>query len=340
MKKSLLSLVALVFWAGVFGSVANALDIDAVISEDGPTVPTAYTQLLNEYSSDWWYTDDVTVKCDGADGTITIESPRVEDSIFEKAPWYYLFLSPYRVSKIKEWSAEVDNSRIIMRELDLDDSNAETATFKISSMDLDPNQAYYGFITPVDMYDVVWIPSKEICIRVNGNLCMQNFDCDGLDAIVNPIIVEPEQKPENPEDIKEPEANQEEVHGAACVGMDLAHVSHTTKGDKVTLTWTAVDGDTVDIAILNPEEGLYEKLATVKMADEKYVYTMKWNGEQNFMLTNNCGSVKYKADAAIEKTPEKIVTPATGPAENVLYIAIAAIILYGAYAIFFRKSDN
>jgi hypothetical protein len=42
-----------------------------------------------------------------------------------------------------------------MRELDLDDSNAETATFKISSMDLDPNQAYYGFITPVDMYDVV-----------------------------------------------------------------------------------------------------------------------------------------------------------------------------------------
>jgi flagellar hook assembly protein FlgD len=169
---------------------------------------------------------------------------------------------------------------------------------------------------------------------------MQNFDCDGLDAIVNPIIVEPEQKPENPEDIKEPEANQEEVHGAACVGMDLAHVSHTTKGDKVTLTWTAVDGDTVDIAILNPEEGLYEKLATVKMADEKYVYTMKWNGEQNFMLTNNCGSVKYKADAAIEKTPEKIVTPATGPAENVLYIAIAAIILYGAYAIFFRKSDN
>ena len=122
--------------------------------------------------------------------------------------------------------------------------------------------------------------------------------------------------------------------------MDLAHVSHTTRGDKVTLTWTAVDGETVDIAILNPEEEVYEKLATVKMSDEKYVYTMRWNGEQNFMLTNDCGSVKYKADAAIEKTPEKIVTPATGPAENVLYIAIAAIILYGAYAIFFRKSDN
>jgi hypothetical protein len=41
-----------------------------------------------------------------------------------------------------------------------------------------------------------------------------------------------------------------------------------------------------------------------------------------------------------EATPEKIVTPATWPAENILYIAIAAIILYGAYAIFFRKSDD
>ena len=73
---------------------------------------------------------------------------------------------------------------------------------------------------------------------------------------------------------------------------------------------------------------------------EKYDYKMQWDGEQNFMLTNGCKEVRYKADAK-KSTPEpEIVTPATGPAENILYIAIAAIILYGAYAIFFRKSDN
>ncbi len=61
-----------------------------------------------------------------------------------------------------------------------------------------------------------------------------------------------------------------------------------------------------------------------------------------FRLTNDCGYTKYKAEEAIkpeEKTPE-IVTPATGPAENILYIAIAAIVLYGAYVVFFRKSEN
>jgi len=59
--------------------------------------------------------------------------------------------------------------------------------------------------------------------------------------------------------------------------MDLAHVSHTTDGKNITLTWTAVDGETVDIFVLNPDEEIYEKLDTVKMSDEKYTYPMRWN---------------------------------------------------------------
>jgi hypothetical protein len=76
------------------------------------------------------------------------------------------------------------------------------------------------------------------------------------------------------------------------------------------------------------------------MKDEKFEYKMEWDGEQNFMLTNGCKELYYKADAKKESEPEKIVPPATGPAENILYVAIAAIILYGAYVVFFRKADN
>jgi len=335
MKKSLLSLAALVLWASTIYGVVNALAIGDVLPTDAPITPTAYTQLLNDYDSDWWYTDDsIAITCEVEWGNVTINSPRIEDAIFETAPSYNLFLSPYRVAQIREWNPDVDIMSIIRKEVEID-GNGGSASFKLSSMDLNPDQIYYGFITPLDMYDEIWTPSKEICFQLNSNLCMLDFNCDAINSIINPVV--------EPENIIDEPVNNEgtwEVHGAWCVGMDLAHVSHTTRGDKVTLTWTAVDGETVDIAILNPEEEVYEKLATVKMSDEKYVYTMRWNGEQNFMLTNDCGSVKYKADAAIEKTPEKIVTPATGPAENVLYIAIAAIILYGAYAIFFRKSDN
>jgi hypothetical protein len=128
--------------------------------------------------------------------------------------------------------------------------------------------------------------------------------------------------------------------GAACVGMNMANISHVVNGDTITLKWTAVDGDVVQVAIFDPNEEYWKSLGAVNMRDEQYVYKMQWDGEQNFMLTNGCGEVRYKADAAKSTEPEKVVPPATGPAENMLYIAIAAIILYGAYVLFFRKSEN
>jgi hypothetical protein len=80
------------------------------------------------------------------------------------------------------------------------------------------------------------------------------------------------------------------------------------------------------------------------MNDEKFDYKIQWDGEQNFMITNGCRDVFYKADAKMEtKEPEKkekIVPAATGPAENILYIAIAAVVVYGVYALFFRKSES
>ena len=59
--------------------------------------------------------------------------------------------------------------------------------------------------------------------------------------------------------------------------MDLANVSHSVKGDTVTLTWTAVDGDSVQIAIFDPEDEVYKSLGTAKMSDEKFSYKMQWN---------------------------------------------------------------
>lgn len=341
MKKSLLSLVALVFWASVFFGLANALNISDIFSKDTPLVDSAYTQLLNNYNSDWWYNESFTLTCDTNDDGITIVSPTVEDSIYDNATSYRLILSPYRISKIQDGDSSVDISNIITKEEKLE-NNGWTITFKLSSSEIDSGKIYYGFVTPVDMYDEVWSPSKEVCFHMNSKMCLLDQDCDSLYSIVNPNpVVEPEDTTEpEPEDIFE-EDTWEETHGAACVWMNLAHVTHTKNGNQITLKWTAVDGENVDIAIFNPEQEIYENLATVKMSDEKYVYNMRWSGEQNFMLTNDCGSTRYKADAAMwEDEPEIKATPATWPAENVLYIAIAAIILYGAYTIFFRKSDN
>ncbi len=347
MKKSLLSLVAFVFGISAFAGIANWLSISDIFSNGEPSVNTAYTQLLNDYSPEWWYLDGVSLTCEVSEnGGITITSPRIGDSIDETAPAYRLFLSPYRISQIKDGEPSVDNWNIKMIEQKVD-SNISEVSFKLSSTDVSESQAYYGFITPLDMYDVVWTPSKEICFQINKNVCMLDTECDTFDLVVNPVSDEhgsaPEANPEaNPEETN-PEVAPEDTHGSAdCISMEYANVRHTSDGKNITLTWTAVaGGGDVDIAIFNPDDEVFEKIATVKMSDEKYVYPMRWNGVQNFILTNECWQAKYKADEGIKEwEPEKIVTPATGPAENIMYIAIAAIILYGAYAIFFRKSDN
>jgi len=318
MKKSLLSLAGIAMLSAVFGWVANAqLDISELFSEWTPLVDDAYSKVLNEYDSKRWYSDASSVEC-AANNGVEIKSPVIEDSFMDNAKIYRLFVSPYRVDQLKLWDSSIDTSKVIMKEVTIDDGASEVK-FNVSSADVDPNTIYYGFVLPIDMYDWVWTPSKETCFQLNSNICLQDSDCDTISLLAK---------------------TEDEEHWAAnCIGMDMANVSHTTSGDTVTLTWTAIDGDVVEIAIFDPEAELYRSLGAVSMSDEKFDYKMEWNGEQVFRLTNGCKELIYKADAAIWENPT-IVTPATWPAENVLYIAIAAIILYGAYVVFFRKAEN
>lgn len=322
MKKTLLSLAGVVALSAAFRWAANAqLDISDLFSEGQPIENGVYTKLLNDYDSSWGYLD-ASVTCDVNEG-ITITSPVVEDSIKYEANIYNLFISPYRLDQIKAWDSSVDVSKIIMKKVEISNPG-DDVKFEISADEIDSSAEYYGFISPVNVYDEVGAPSKEICFKLSSNMCLQDTACDTLAAVWW----------DDEEEI--------ERHGSAdCVWMDYAAVTHVVNGDTLTLKWSAVDGDSVEIAILDPEEKAYKSLWTAKMSDEKFDYKMKWDGEQNFKLTNGCKGVKYKADAKRwEKEPEKIVPPATWPAENVLYIAIAAIVLYGAYVVFFRKSEN
>ena len=333
MKKSLLSLAGIVMVSALFAWVANAqldwLEISTLFDQWNPILEDSYVRLLNDYDTSRWYTDSSDVQC-GAEGNLKISFSALSDADIYDVSIYRLVVSPYRMEQLKHGDQSIDKSKIIMKEIKLE-AGSKRANYNIADIEwLDDNQAYYGFLVPVNEYDIVWTPSKEICFQKAGNMCFQDVTCDTFDLIINPVAD------------NWTEENNNGQHGAAsdCVWMDMANVTHTVNGDTLTLKWTAVDGDTVEIGIRDTTGEAYKSLWAVKMSDEKFDYKMQWDGEQNFQLTNGCKGVNYKADSKKSAEPEKIVTPATGPAENVLYIAIAAIILYGAYAIFFRKSDN
>ena len=218
MKKTLLSLAgiaalsAILWWA-----VSAQVEISDLFYDGAPIVENAHSRLLNEYDSSRWYFN-TSVSCD-ANNWITITSPVVEDAEIDKANVYNLFLSPYRVDQIRSADPSVDVSKIIMKKVEIWDSD-ENVKFEISSYDVDPDVAYYGFISPADMFDVVGTPSKEICFKINSNVCLQDTSCDSLSSM-------------------DSQSDVIEQHWASCVGMDLANVSHKINGDTITLTWWA-----------------------------------------------------------------------------------------------------
>ena len=346
MKKRSLLLVGLsIVLLGGFASAELA--ISDLFSSWTSKVKDAYQKLLTEYDTSWWYINDTVVTCDvdGEDDSLVIKTPVIYDDETEAyaAPVYRLFVSKYNMEAIK--NGEVADADVVMQDFELA-SWDKFIELPINSLkaQLDDNQVYYAFIVPLDEYDGVGTPSEEICFIKSDKLCLQWEGCATLGLVVEPEpeIVEPEVVEPEPE-IVEPEVIEDEEHYAAnCVGMDLANVTHVINNNTITLLWTAVDGDNVKIAVFDPDEESYKDLGTTKMSNEKFSYQMTRNGEHIFMLTNGCKEVVYKVDASI-KTPEEepgIVTPATGPAENMLVIIIAVIALYGIYALFIRKNDN
>ena len=332
MKKSLLWLIGFAALSAMFVGIVNAeVYMFDLFSNWAPRVDNAYVQVLNNYESEWWYTSNDLIKGEFRNWELHILAPITEDADYDNNTVYYLFFSPSRVQDIKSWNPSVDTSKIVMKEVEIT-ADAQNIEFVLWSADLDSEEEYYGFVAPVDIYESVWTPSEEICFKLSTSTYNQWEWCDAFALVMDPTSSEPEPQNNEPTPVDQ--------HNAACVWMNMANVTHVVNGDTITLKWTAVDGDVVQIAVFDPDEAYWKSLGAVSMRDEKFTYKMQWNGEQNFMLTNGCGEVRYKADAAI-KTPEpEVVPPATGPAENVLYIAIAAIILYGAYVLFFRKSEN
>jgi hypothetical protein len=85
------------------------------------------------------------------------------------------------------------------------------------------------------------------------------------------------------------------LHTAPGADMSLAHISNTITSNKATLRWTSVDGSNkVDIFLWNPTSEVFERLASVNMADESYTFTLTRNGEYIINFVPNNGGTEYR----------------------------------------------
>jgi len=92
------------------------------------------------------------------------------------------------------------------------------------------------------------------------------------------------------------------LHAAAGANMSLANISHSCNPDctiptqgskKITLSWVAVAGsDMVDIYLQDSTNGIFNRLATVNMSNEKYELQTSKNGEHIFKFVPDNGGTE------------------------------------------------
>ncbi len=251
---------------------------------------------------------------------IVIKSPVIQDELGNKIKKYTVMFSTYPLSQILDNTALLDQAK--EKTFDFTTVGTDITMELTASLDgITPTSVYYLSIIPKDQNGILWEISNEIRFKLATQTSGEGT---------------PTQTPA--------------AHTAAWANMTLANITHTITNNKATLRWTAVAGsDKIDIFSWNPTSGVFERLSSVNMSDEKYEFTLTRNGEYliNFMPNNAGTEFRYTftasgitavttptggstTTAGGKTTPVIGKIPATGPKENAFVaLAIASVLYFG-----------
>lgn len=134
----------------------------------------------------------------------------------------------------------------------------------------------------------------------------------------------------------------------------IVSYSYTTEWNDVKIFWTDVSNWwDIDINVQNPTTQDRLHFGTVKMSDETFVYTKQWEWDQKIWMIPGDGweeirftieweSTAAPAEATVEPTANRTVIPAvpkTGPDGNIIWIIIAAFVVFGWYIYIKKRAD-
>jgi len=258
--------------------------------------------------------------------SVTISSPVIKDISGYDVYWYRLSYSPYLVEDLAK-DDEVDRFKEMKsKDFELRSTYSDPflkLTLSIDGEALDKNTTYYALMTPIDMYDDVGTSSEQVCFNLARGEYNVGDKCLAFDK-----------EDYTQEEITHHSADTStEEHGAAKVDMSLANVTHTISGNVITLRWTALEGpDRVDIYVFNLSEEKFVRVGDPRMTDERFEYTMQWDGEHIFRLIPSDGGkeITYNVQAMQSLTtptpevPTLPIIPDTGPVENMLAILMVS----------------
>lgn len=244
---------------------------------------------------------------------IVIKSPIIKDDLGNTSKKYTLIYSKYPLSEIIE-----NDYRDELKGKTFEFTNVgATISMELTSLAdaITPSSVYYLSAMPQDGNNFFWDISNEIRFKL---ATQTHGEWTYSDVI----------------------------HSAAGADMRLANATcpvNTTNNSAV-CTWTAIGGsDKVDISVYNPTSGIFERLASVNMNEEKFSFVLTRNGEyivkfvpnnnwQEYSLTFVANGITSPVWTTPWTTPPVIwKIPATWPKESILLVLAISVVLYIVY---------
>ncbi|MDR2540557.1 MAG: hypothetical protein LBD11_01945 [Candidatus Peribacteria bacterium] len=335
MKKLAISLTSLVVGAFAF---VTAQSMPAV-SDLAKDLPHGYTGV-NQVSF---------VSIDTSE--IVLETPLLNDKYGEA-------MRDYKISYSPSFIADVDQAYLELSGKDFHSTSADISTAGKVKLSLGvqdgvvSTQSYYLVVTPFTTYyspaindkNEIGIPSKQFCFNLLEARYGSGEDCRDFDTMFISTPTPAETIPTlstDGEETTDPYAQ----HGAASTDWSLANVTHTITGNTITLRWTAVEnGGSADLLLFDLKQEKFIRLATVRMSDERYDYTMTRDGEHLFRFRPLDGGkeIRYpvqamRVDDTLPPPPKIEEVPKTGPVEDALGMVVIALLIYGGYKLYKKR---
>ncbi|MDR0860637.1 MAG: hypothetical protein LBO09_06805 [Candidatus Peribacteria bacterium] len=335
MKKLAISLTSLVVGASAFVT-AQSMPAVSDLAKDLPHGYTGASQVSF-------------VSIDASE--VKLESPLLNDKYGEAMRDYKISYSPYFIDDVDQAYLQLSGKdfRFTSANISIDGK----VSFSLGVQDgVVATQSYYLVITPFTTYyspaindkNEIGIPSKQFCFNLAEARYGSGEDCRDFDTMFISTPTPAETIPTL--STTEGESTDSYAqHGAASTDWGLANVTHTISGNTITLRWTAVEnGGLADLLLFDLQQEKFIRLATVKMSDERYDYTMTRDGQHLFRFRPLDGGKEVRYPVQAMKTddtpppPPKIEeVPKTGPVEDALGMVVIALLVYGGYKLYKKR---
>lgn len=255
-----------------------------------------------------------------------LTSPLLKDAKDQLVSEYVLVVGDKDLSTYTT-GADIHTEKFSFKSFVLTEEDKMMGELKVKIMPEDVNKDVnqFAFLVPLNDNYFEGKPSKQFCFNFADGKYQEGEACTTFGQ--EPSV--------NAEDTE-----TEEEHNAAGADMSLAGISHSVKGDVITLTWIKQPASTnLEIRLFDKELADFKTLTTVPMDKEVFEYKAD-PSIQEYIFAFIPRDAKWKeirydlnvrTESDVKPTIEK--TPKVGPVEDMMLMVAVTLALYAGYRV-------